>query len=293
MKIFVSFLLLSFSMSSISQTLKIAVVNFQVKGGETTEGLTGKLKKIAEKASGEKADYLLLPELPVFDLLPVNPSDKEIKSELTKVASRKPDFEKALKNMADKFDLNIVGASTVVKSGKQFLNRAYFIDTEGKLKYQDKVYPTPWEVTEGFKGGKTIELFKTPEMTFSILICHDAEFPDISQSLMKTRPEVIFVPSMTDDEWGLNRVKFTSQARAVEHMAYVVMTGTSSVENAPWHTYVGRNHLFVPQNKYFKSIKTGPSSRKESLSFYTIDLELLRKARKDLKQVYPARDSRE
>lgn len=283
--------MLLFSLSTIAQTVKIAVVNFQVKGGETLEGLSQKLNRFAEKAAAQKADYLLLPELPVFDLLSVNPSDKEIKSELNKLSSKTKDFEKSLKHMADKFDLNIVGASAVVKSGNHFLNRAYFIDPQGKLKYQDKVYPTPWEVTEGFKGGKSIELFKTPTMNFSILVCHDAEFPDISQSLMKTRPEVIFVPSMTDDEWGLNRVKFTSKARAVEHMAYVVMTGTSSADKAPWHTYEGRNHLFVPQNRYFKSIKTEPSSGKESLSFFTLDLKLLREARKDLKQVYPARDS--
>lgn len=98
------------------------------------------------------------------------------------------------------------------------------------------------------------------------------------------------MPSQTDDLYGLNRVKITSFARAVEQMSYVVMTGTSGDQDAPWHSYVGQNFLFTPQNKYFPKFNHEGPFNSEGLSLFTIDLEHLRVARKDSKQVYPARD---
>jgi hypothetical protein len=73
-------------------------------------------------------------------------------------------------------------------------------------------------------------------------------------------------------------------------MAYVLMTGTSGQPNAPWHAYLGQNHLFIPQNKYFKEMESPVSSPEETLTFYHLDFTKLQAARSDIKQVYPARD---
>lgn len=303
MKIYLLFLLLlssfscttlkqkSPSIGSIPQTgVKIAVVNFRVEGGQSFSQHLARIELLAQAATTAKASYLLLPELTVFDLMPVDFKDDKTDDELSKLAALSPRYQEALVSIGKKYKLNVIGASMVVKKDKHFLNRALFIDTQGKVKTQDKLRPTPWEARLNFKGGGNVNLFTTPEFTFVILICHDAEFPDISSTLSSSAPEVIFVPSMTDDQFGLNRVKVTASARAIEHMSYVVMTGTSGKPGAPWHTYLGQNHLLLPQNKYFKDLELPVGASEEVMTFYHLDLAKLKAARSDVKQVYPARD---
>lgn len=270
--------------------VKIAVVNFRVEGGQTLTQHMARIEKLAQQATAAQASYLLLPELTVFDLMPVDFEEDKTNQELLKLAALAPRYQDALVSIGQKYKLNVIGASMVVKKDKHFLNRALFIDPHGKVQTQDKIRPTPWEARFNFKGGSRVNLFTSPEFTFVILICHDAEFPDISSNLKSSAPQVIFVPSMTDDQWGLNRVKLTASSRAIEHMAYVLMTGTAALPNAPWHAYLGQNHLFVPQNKYFEEVETPVSPIQETLTFYHLDLDKLQAARADVKQVYPARD---
>ena len=61
-----------------------------------------------------------------------------------------------------------------------------------------------------------IKLFKTEDFSFVILICHDSEFPQLSTKLLELKPQVIFVPSQTDGEFGRERVRATSRARAID-----------------------------------------------------------------------------
>ncbi|MAZ47522.1 MAG: hypothetical protein CME65_03100 [Halobacteriovoraceae bacterium] len=269
--------------------IPIAVVNLKISGAATIDSLTKRMGKFASKAHKKGAKVVLFPELPTLDLLPVNPADEEVKNELMSMARTQKDYESALIEIAKKYQIMIIGANHYILSGKsKFKNRAYIVKANGEIAFQDKIYPTPWEVRQGVKGNKKIEIFKTEELSFVVLTCHDAEFPDISVRLSKMKPEVIFVPSMTDDLNGLSRVKRTSQARAIEHMSYVLMTGASSEVGAKWHTYQGKSFLFTPHNKYFEEPQEGDLD--EQLKIFYLDLPSLRKARGDRKQVYPARD---
>jgi predicted amidohydrolase len=280
------------SSSALPSTTTVAVVNFEIRGGQDLKSHATRIRDFAKKSKSQGAAYLVLPELTVFDLMAVKPAEDQTKDELIKLARLSGEYQNALIKVAKEFDLNIVGASTVIKSGQGFLNRAYFIEPSGKLHYQDKLKPTPWEFEHGFMGVSKVRHFETKDFRFVILICHDAEFPSISVAISEFKPDVIFVPSMTDDVYGLSRVKITSEARSIEHMAYVIMTGVSSLPKAPWHAYEGKNYFFVPQNKYFENPKKSPSARSETLSFFSLDVAQLRKARADKKQIYPIRDAR-
>lgn len=292
MKILFTLLIVLYSFTSASIT-RVAAVNFQITGGKDLTAHLKRIDELAALARKQEVRFLLLPELISFDLLSVNPEEKKIPTELGDLAKKYPDYEAGLKTIALKHSLNLVGASTVVKSETHFINRAFFISAKGKVHHQDKLYPTPWEKKYGFKGGKKIDLFTHDGIPFVILTCHDAEFPSVSSFLVPLRPEVIFVPSQTDNLYGLERVRATSQARAIEHFAYVIMTGASGMKEAPWHTYVGRNFLFTPQNKYFpEKSRMSVNQANEELSIFQLDLETLRTARKDKSQVYPARDQR-
>lgn len=273
--------------------VRVAVINFHIKGGQSLPDHLLRLNDLSKRAREKGATYALFPELTVFDLLPHEPEESEIPKELGVLANSGEAYEEGLVRIARTHGIHLIGASAVMSEENKFLNRAFFITPEGAVQHQDKVYPTPWETRYGFRGGGEIKKFQTQEMSFVILICHDAEFPEISQDLVLMRPEVIFVPSQTDDEHGLERVRLTSAARAVEHFALVLMTGASGDASAPWHSYQGRNFLFTPRNKYYpETPRASEFPFREEISFYDLDLDALRTGREDPRQVYPARDSR-
>lgn len=269
------------------QHKKIAALNYKIKAGKSWEDFANHLDYLISQASQLNAEYLLLPELITLDLFPVNPEDNEIPKSLEELAKLQPQYEQLLVDLSQKYKQTIIGASSIVKIKGKLLNRAYYI-SDSTLFYQDKIYPTPWETKYGIQKGEKLKTFDRGDHRFVILICHDAEFPILSRELTRIKPEIIFVPSQTDDELGLQRVKRTSQARSVEHMSYVAMTGTSGVDEAPWHTYRGRNYLFTPQNKYF--IEPNSGGDLEEWTVFEYDLEKLKKARSDATQIYPARD---
>lgn len=295
---FILFLILSLVSCSSQKTsaekpsgIKIAVSNYFIEGGKTYQDLLKKIQMNAQVASEAGAAYLLLPELIELDTFAKNPGEEEVMKSLDDLATQSKQYVEDISHIAQKHHISILGASFVTRDSKSFYNRALYVDENGMAHFQDKIHPTPWETKHGFNGGKELQLFKTKDFSFVILICHDAEFPSLSQKLSKLKPEVIFVPSQTDDLQGMNRVKFASSARAIEHMSYVIMTGTSGDPHAPWHTYAGQNYFFKPQNKYFPlNFEKSSSARVEKMSFYHLDLPQLRKSRGDLNQVYPARD---
>lgn len=269
----------------------IASVNLKLTGEKDLKDLTQRMESWVKLAKERNAKIILFPELVTLDFFPHNPPDHQVASLIQAVAGQTSLFEKRLQAMAKTHDILIVGASTFKKRGKsRIYNRAYIVFPDGKLKYQDKNFPTPWEKRHGISKNKNIKTFKYADFKFVVLTCHDAEFPSLSKKLTRIKPDIIFVPSQTDSEFGFERVKRTSQARAVEHMSYVLMTGTAGDAQAPWHSYVGRNLLLTPQNKYFTEPEG--SDHKEQLSLFAVDIEQLRLARKDKGQVYPARDDR-
>lgn len=276
----------------VSNEIKVAALNFKITGMQDLDIHMGRIEEFASKAKAKGAKYLLLPELMVFDMLPINPPEQKMSEYLDALSKLAVEYEKGLKKISLTHELNIIGASVVVKVKNYFINRSFYISSKGVVLYQDKMQPTPWETKHKFIGEKQVRYFETEDFSFVILICHDSEFPTISSRLSGKRPEVIFVPSQTDDQYGLNRVKYTSMARAVEHMAYVIMTGDSGNKEAPWHSYVGQSFLFTPQNKYFEKMEKSGPYNKESLSIFKIDILKLRQSRQDFKQVYPARDVR-
>ena len=75
---------------------------------------------------------------------------------------------------------------------------------------------------------------------------------------------------------GLNRVDWTAKARAVEHYAYVVKTGTvPATASAPGH--FGRATIAGPQDAGFSTDVSEGTLNKSQLIIADLDLALQRK----------------
>lgn len=284
-----TYILITLSILFIPNTLLASVIGistYKIKGGLSKDQFEDKLSKVISKASSKKIEILLLPELITFDLFPVNPSKKEIKSNIELLVEYQQRYSKFLQKQARINKITILGASNYIKDAGKTFNAAFIVFPDKPIQSQYKNYPTPWEIKYGIQRSKGIKLFKYKDLNFSVLICHDVEFPNLSMELAKKNIDIIFVPSMTDDENGYQRVLRTSQARAIEQMVYVALTGTKSeLEKAPWNSYVGHSNWIKPKNKYFNS-----DMLSDDLLIINLNKKDLIKSRKDLKQVYPARD---
>jgi deaminated glutathione amidase len=270
---------------------RITMVPYALEGGLVEAQLLKKLEGVVLAALKEEPQLIVLPELISLEVIDNN-NPKNILNSLELAASFFPSIVSLGKRLAKAHQTPIMLGSFHRKVGESFLNTSVYINERGEELLQDKIYVTPWEHRKGFVNGSELFVFDVQGVRTVILNCHDVEFPDLSSRLSALRPELILVPSMTDDEFGYQRVLRTSMARAVEHMAFVAQVGTTSSENAQWHTYYGGARVSAPQNKALSAFDV-KGELNSSLPFSAmLNFELLRSERAKQSNIHPARDQK-
>ena len=111
-------------------------------------------------------------------------------------------------------------------------NVAYVFLRDGQVFSQPKIHPTPneaywWNIT----GGSRVTAIETDCGPIGVLVCYDAEFPELTRHLVDQGIQILFVPFCTDERQSYLRVRYCCQARAVENQLFVVMSG--NVGNLP------------------------------------------------------------
>lgn len=269
-------------------SLKISLVQYPTDNFISFDQFIEKHDAWIEKAAAEKPDLLIFPELASLDLVDFkSPLDHQWETIGTGLAEK---YFSYIKSQAQKRGFWILGSSFPVKKFDGFYNVAPLYSPQGFEVLQDKIFLTPEEKNEWrWHSGHELHTFYFKGAKTCILICHDSEFPVISQKLSEIQPEILLVPSMTGDQAGVHRVRWCSQSRAIEHHCFAVVTGITD-EGPGTREYVGQAALCTPQNPYFPTeVALGPLN-KEALISYTLDMDLLKKTRADRDLVFPTRD---
>jgi predicted amidohydrolase len=194
-----------------------------------------------------------------------------------------------MKEKSKEFQITILGGSFPFEVDDEIRNIALMSFEDGTTYTQEKLFLTPDEIGWGWKPGHELKLFEHPTIgRFTIHICYDSEFPQMSTMIADFRPRVVFIPSMTGER-GFNRVRWSAQARAVEHYAYVVLTGTVSAISPKNTDYVGQAAFLTPQDEGFPKLTQQGTFNKPQLQTATLDFELLDAKRKTA-GIYPAKD---
>ncbi|MGE4133680.1 MAG: nitrilase-related carbon-nitrogen hydrolase [Bdellovibrionales bacterium] len=160
----------------------------------------------------------------------------------------------------------------------KFLSSAPIVFPDGRVEYQDKIFFTPWEKELEMVRGNELRRLEYDGVSFAVLICFDVEFPRLSQLLAAKPPELLLVPSMTESEAGLRRVRYTAQARAVESHAYVVIAGTVGRTSKSWVQF-GQGVFLGPQEKGFPAVLKEGKANREEMVVVELDLKKLRESR--------------
>ncbi len=138
-----------------------------------------------------------------------------------------------MSHLAVRYNINIIAGSHPVKNEKdQIENVCLTFLRDGSIHSRAKLHVTPserywWDI----KGGNEASPIMTDCGPIGIMICYDAEFPEIARHLVDQGAQILFVPFCTDTRQSFLRVRACAQARTIENQCFVVMSG--NVGNLP------------------------------------------------------------
>ena len=156
---------------------------------------------------------------------------------------------------------------------------------DGSVHEQPKIHPTPderhwWNI----KGGHTLRAINTDCGPIGVLICYDCEFPELARHLVANQgANILFVPYSTEERQGHLRVRYCSQARAVENQCYVVTAGNignlPKVQNMDIH--YAQSGILTPCDFPFArdGVAADTTPNVEMIAFADLELDTLISAR--------------
>ncbi len=213
--------------------VRVGIVQYQQRRLTSFEEFSRHVEYFVDVVADYRADFVLFPELFTLQLLSIENSPIPSTEAIATLTRYTEPLKELLSRLAVGYNINIVGGShpTLDENG-EILNICYVCLRDGSIHRQAKIHPTPnerhwWNIG----GGSQLQTINTDCGTIGVLICYDAEFPELARHLVDQGAQVLFVPFCTDERQSYLRVRYCAQARAVENQCYVVMAG--NVGNLP------------------------------------------------------------
>jgi len=234
--------------------VKIASAAYSLDWLEDFDAYARKISHWVEAAS--QCDLLIFPEYGAMELASLGGASiaGDLEASLHEVARYQQKSVALHCDLARRFGVHILMASSPYFIENRPYNRAVLVGPQGEIGYQDKQVMTRFEREEwDVIGHPGLRLFDTTLGRLGILICYDSEFPLLGRILAEAGVEIILVPSCTDTLDGFHRVKIGSQARALESQSVVVHS--TIVGAAPWCPAVDENHgaagIYAPPDGFW------------------------------------------
>jgi predicted amidohydrolase/GNAT superfamily N-acetyltransferase len=215
------------------ESIRVATVQFQQRRVSSFEEFISNIEYFVDVTSDYRSDFVVFPELFTLALLSLEETRLTPAQSIERLTEYTPHFIEAMRNLAISYNINIIGGSHPTRTeDDEIQNVAYVFLKDGSVHAQEKIHPTPSErMWWNIKGGDEIITIPTDCGPIGVLICYDSEFPELARKLVDAGARILFVPFCTDSRQGYNRVRYCSQARAIENQCYVVMSG--NVGNLP------------------------------------------------------------
>lgn len=213
--------------------IRVATVQLQMRRVTSFEDFMESVEFFVDSVSAYKSDFVVFPELFTLPLLALEAHKLSTSESIEKLTEYTPVFTEAMRKLAISYNINIIGGSHPTRTDDgDIQNIAYVFLRDGSIHAQEKIHPTPNERKYwGIKGGDEVSTIDTDCGPIGVLICYDSEFPELARRMADEGARILFVPFCTDNRQGYLRVRYCSQARAIENQCYVVLSG--NVGNLP------------------------------------------------------------
>ena len=281
--------------------LRVASLQYYIRPVEQFEQFEAQVEALVNTAADYKCDLLVFPEYFTCQLLTLNrrrelPIHRQIRI-LAKLEGR---IVEMFQRLAQQSGLYIVGGSLPAvdpPDEETLYNECYLYSPNGNWEVQGKIHMTRFEKEEWeVSPHRKFRIFETGIGKIAINICYDVEFPELARAAAREGVYMLIVPSCTDERQGFLRVRYCSQARAIENQMYVIHSCT--VGSLPQIPAVSLNYgqaaIFTPSDFAFArdGILSEGVPNQESMVIGELDMDLIAEAREN-GTVLPLHDSQQ
>ncbi|NCT77020.1 MAG: GNAT family N-acetyltransferase [Chitinophagaceae bacterium] len=205
--------------------VRVACIQYQMRDIGSFEEFAANCEYFVDVASDYRADFVAFPEMITMQLLTFLPK-KHPAEAVRQLDQFTGQYIELFTQLAIKYNINIVAGSHFLIEDDNLYNVSFLFKRDGTYAKQYKIHITPHERKWwGVQPGQEVRVFDTDCGKVSIAICYDIEFPELARIATSKGARIIFVPFNTDERRSYLRVRYCSQARAIENQVYVVITG--------------------------------------------------------------------
>ena len=199
-------------------------------GAHPAEALALHVEALVDTAADYECQLMVFPEYFTLQLLTLNDIKMPIDRQVRHLARFEDRIVKMFIRLAKKSGLYIVGGSLPavdLPDEETLYNECYLYGPTGDWEVQGKLHMTRFEKEEWLVSPhKVLRVFDTSIGKLAITICYDVEFPELARAAAREGAYILIVPSCTDERQGYLRVRYCSQARAIENQMYVIQACT-------------------------------------------------------------------
>ncbi|WP_440223382.1 GNAT family N-acetyltransferase [Dokdonella sp. MW10] len=212
--------------------VRVATIQYQQRRIDSFEAFATQVEYFVDIAAGYESDFVVFPEMITLQLLSIENARLPSVEAIRRITDYTARVRALFSDLAVRYNINIIGGSHPTLVDGTMRNLCHVCLRDGSVHVQEKIHPTPNERTWwGIKGGSRAAAIPTDCGPIGVLICYDSEFPELARHLIDQGALILFVPFCTDERQSYLRVRYCSQARAVENQCYVVLSG--NVGNLP------------------------------------------------------------
>jgi predicted amidohydrolase/GNAT superfamily N-acetyltransferase len=206
--------------------VRICATQYGQQRIKSLQDFSDAVEYFVDTAACYDSHLLLFPEFVTAQLFSTFQRDIPLEAAVEQLAAMAEELHAIFRSAAQRHKLYIVGGTTPVRRAQGLFNVAHLYTPTGSVYSQDKLHITPAE-REGWniRPGEALRIFETPIGRLAIVICYDIEFPELVRILVEHGVDIILTPFATDERKSYLRVRYCAQARAVENMVYVVLSG--------------------------------------------------------------------
>jgi predicted amidohydrolase/GNAT superfamily N-acetyltransferase len=267
-----------------SSKVRVACVQYRVRKIDSFQDFANQVEYFVETAADYRSDFVLFPEFFTVQLLSVLEPLSSVQGIHRLATDFTAPFIELMSGLASKYGIHIIAGSHPIEREGRLQNECLIFDPEGRYISQPKLHITPSETRYwGISGGNELFVLPTPKAKIAVQICYDIEFPEACRYLADQGVEIVFVPYCTDDRHGQLRVRYCSQARAIENQIYVVTAGIiGNLPSVPaMDIHYGQAAVFTPSDFEFArdGIQAIADSNVETLLVTDLDIGDLHRSR--------------
>ncbi len=278
--------------------LRIASLQYFIRPVQRFEQFAEQVEALVWTAQDYKVKLLVFPEYFTTQLLTLNNIRDPIHEQIRHLARLEERIVELMQRLARETGMYIVGGTLPAMDPPDEVtvyNECYLYGPNGNWDVQGKLHMTRFEREEWMMSPhQRFKVFDTEIGKLAITICYDVEFPELARAAARQGAYLLIVPSCTDERQGYLRVRYCSQARAIENQMYVVQSST--VGSLPQVPAVSLNYgqaaIYTPSDFAFSrdGILAEGIPNQESMVIGEVDLSLIEHSRLT-GTVLPLRDS--